>query len=378
MEITSILQVVPGFKPDVDGMGDFSRRLGTALWEKHSIRSHYVVFRQPDVPLDVREIAPNTISYPSGASPALLLNHIEELRRISNFDAVLVHYGPYAYSPLGRPKVFGKTLETLGRGSNLSVFFHELYASGRPWKRAFWTNSEQKQCVADLLRQTTIAFTSNSEYMQKLESLNMAATPLVKIPVVSNIGEPLLLPPLAERTRQLVIFGQLANRTRLYKKHKGTLKTVCKLLGVHTVIDVGSGSSSLIPSQLNQAVVRSVGWMDDQQLSALLSDSIAGVIGYWPDVWEKSGVMAAYQAHAMIPVLIPLESRRAQAPSFVPYVVVEDLVRAVTKDGSISIEQMQSISNASHDYYLQNQSVYRCAEVIGSRLISRHGSVKKL
>lgn len=369
MEIRSILQIVPAFRPDVDGMGDFSRRLGSALWEKYSIRSHYVVFRQPRLPLDVREIAPNTISYPSASSSAFLLSHVEDLRKIRTFDAILVHYGPYAYSPLGTPKAFGKTFDTLGKDLNLSVFFHELYASGRPWKRAFWTKKEQKQCVADLLRETTIAFTSNSEYMQKLESLNMAASPIVKIPVVSNIGEPLLLPPLAERTRQLVIFGQIANRVRLYKEHKGTLQATCKLLGVHTVIDVGSGSSSLIPSQLGQAVVRRVGWMDDPQLSALLSDSVAGAIGYWPDVWEKSGVMAAYQAHAMIPVLVPLESRRTQAPPFVPYVVVEDLCRVATKDGSISIEQMQSISDASHGYYLQNQSVYRCAEVIASRLL---------
>jgi hypothetical protein len=116
--------------------------------------------------------------------------------------------------------------------------------------------------------------------------------------------------------------------------------------------------------------------MDDQQLSILLSESIAGAIGYWPDVWEKSGVIAAYQAHGMIPVLIPLESRRTQIPSFVPYVVVEDLLKVATKDGSIPIEQMQSISDASHDYYLRNQSVYRCAEVIASSFINRHAHME--
>jgi hypothetical protein len=376
METASILQVIPGFKPDVDGMGDFSRRLGTALWEKHSIRSHYVVFRKPHLPLDAGEIAPNTISYPSAATPALLLNHIEDLKKTRNFDAILVHYGPYSYSPLGRPKAFGKILDTLSKSSNLGIFFHELYASGKPWKRAFWTNREQKRCVVGLLRYATIAFTSNSEYMQKLENLNTTASQIVKIPVVSNIGEPLLLPSLSERMRQLIIFGQIANRTRLYKEHKETLETICRLLNIHTVIDVGSGSSTLIPSRLDRAVVRSVGWMDDQQLSILLSESIAGAIGYWPDVWEKSGVIAAYQAHGMIPVLIPLESRRTQIPSFVPYVVVEDLLKVATKDGSIPIEQMQSISDASHDYYLRNQSVYRCAEVIASSFINRHAHME--
>ncbi len=34
----SILQIVSGFKPSVDGMGDFARRLGAVLWSQHSIQ----------------------------------------------------------------------------------------------------------------------------------------------------------------------------------------------------------------------------------------------------------------------------------------------------------------------------------------------------
>ena len=104
--------------------------------------------------------------------------------------------------------------------------------------------------------------------------------------------------------------------------------------------------------------------MEEQVLSGLLADSVAGIIGYWPDVWEKSGVMAAYEAHALLPILVELEPRLLTEPAYVPYLTAEGLERLADGDGVVSNDRLQKAVNAAYAYYRSNQSVERCAEQI--------------
>jgi len=364
MQTRSILQIVSGFKPSVDGMGDFARRLGSTLWQRSGIQSHFLVYRTPDTHFDAEEILPNTLTYCAEPSASAFIEDVDRIQRKGAFDCVLLHYGPYAYSTNGAPGEFVEEVEELAEDTRLLVFFHELYASGPPWKRAFWTNSQQRNSVARLLQVADVCFTSNAKYMKRLAALNQSGSKLIKIPIFSNIGEPEGLRPLALRPRQLVIFGQLVTRVRLYQQHRQTLEDVCRKLRIEKVIDVGSGKSQQIPKSLGNAQVRSTGWMDEQQLSELMTNSIAGVVGYWPDVWEKSGVLASYQAHALVPVLIELEPRLLPAPPYVPYVLAEDLLRLSVGSAIIPDSEIQKIADAAHEYYLRNQSVNRCVEVI--------------
>jgi hypothetical protein len=369
--VKSMLQIVSGFQPDVDGMGDFCRRLGDALWAKEQVCSHFLVYRQPKWPLDTATIFPNTISYPTERTPAALLAHIAELQASYAFDSVLLHYGPYAYTSNGRPTPFVEAIEELVKTTEVLIFFHETYASRPPWKRAFWTKREQKNALGRLMHCAKVAFTSNEKYVGMLQDLDTVGRELVKAPVISNIGEPEGLRPLKNRSRQLVVFGQLANRVRLYKEHRKRLESICQMLRIEKIVDVGSGDSPYIPQAVLDAGVRRAGFMSDEALSDLLADSVAGVICYWPDVWEKSGVMAAYEAHGVVPILVPMEKRRLPKPAYVPYVEAEDLVRLAGGEDSVSNENLQGIVNAAHAYYVENQSVNRCAEVIARYAIHR-------
>jgi len=371
MQTRSILQIVSGFKPSVDGMGDFSRRLGSALWQHSEIQSHFLVYKTPNSPFDTQEILPNTLSYCAEPSAAAFIEEVDRMQHKRKFDCVLLHYGPYAYSSTGAPAEFAEEIVEIAEDTRLLVFFHELYASGPIWKRAFWTNSEQRKSVAKLLQVADVAFTSNAKYMQRLGALNTRATKLIKIPIFSNIGEPEGLRPLALRSRQLVIFGQLVTRVRLYQQHRQALEDVCRKLRIEKVVDVGSGKSEHIPKALANAQVRSTGWMDEQQLSDLMANSVAGVVGYWPDVWEKSGVMASYQAHALVPILVELEPRNIPAPSYLPYILVENILRLSPGNTIISDGEIQKIADAAHEYYKKNQSVTRCADVIAEATTQR-------
>src|SRR5580698_1838259 len=179
METRSILQIVSGFKPSVDGMGDFSRRLGATLWKQNSIQSHFLVYRSPKTPLDTEEILPNTLSYPAEPSPSTLRDHIAKLRSEHNFDCVLLHYGPYAYSRDGKPAAFTHVIEELAQTMRVLIFFHETFSSGMPWKRAFWTRPEQRKSVATLLRIAGSAFMSNPRYKARSQSLNTSAREII-------------------------------------------------------------------------------------------------------------------------------------------------------------------------------------------------------
>ena len=370
MPAQSILQIVSGFKPSVDGMGDFARRLGDALHRHSGIRSHFLVYRTPKTAFDpdeIRdEIQPNTLSYPAEATPPAAAEAIAELRRQQDFGCALLHYGPYGYSSIGEPAAFVALIEELARSLPVLVFFHETYASGMPWKRAFWTNPQQRSSMVRLLELAQVSFTSNAKYMRRLETMSRTGHPLVKIPIFSNIGEPANLRPLANRSRQLVIFGQLVTRIRLYREQHEALEAICRKLRIESVVDVGSGQSPHIPATLAGIPVQSRGWMDENALSLLMADSVAGIIGYWPDVWEKSGVLAAYQAHALVPILVKLEPRHIPAPSYLPYILPDEVLRLSDKENSVPDAVLQKIADDSHAYYMQYQSVNRCAEAIAA------------
>jgi hypothetical protein len=278
-----------------------------------------------------------------------------------------VHYGPYGYSKTGHPRPLIETLEELAQHMDVLTFFHELYASGPPWKRAFWTNREQKQSVQRLERISRASFTSNAKYVGLLGKTQPADRPLIRIPIFSNMGEPQTLLPLTARRRQLVVFGQKATRLRLYQAGT-TLEECCRWLRIETIVDVGSGNDERIPASIAGVPVHRAGWLDEQSVSALLSESIAGVVGYWPDVWEKSGILAAYEAHALLPILVPLEKRLLPKPAYVPYLEAVDLQRLRDANGVIPDTELQQIAGQAQSYYIANQSLDRCAQTIAAQI----------
>lgn len=366
MSDTTILQIVSGFKPSTDGLGDFARLLGGALARNHGIRTHFLVYRRPQQPIDPAEIAPNTISYSAEASLPEFRAELQAVLKRTSFSSALLHYGSYAYSSTGNPYSFCQAMEELAGQLDLHLFFHELYAEGPPWKRAFWTYREQIRSIALLQGVRKLGFTSNCRFATELEPFSGGGSKIIRIPIFSNVGEPAEIHSLAQRKRQLVIFGQFPTRRRLYKR-KQILETICRSIGAGKIIDVGAGSGPEIPDHIHGRPVERAGWKSDSQLSELLSESSAGVIGYWPDVWAKSGVIAAYAAHAVLPILVPLEPRPVvDEPR--PYIDVSELGPLRQSDGRIPDAVLQEIVDRTHGCYKAHQSVERCAETIASAI----------
>ena len=363
MGAQSILQITSGFKPSIDGMGDFARLLGGALWGEYQVRTHFLIYKRPSKTFDGLGIEPNSYSYPAEPNPDAWLQEAFRIVEQQKPQCAVLHYGPYGYSSQGNPGAFCDAVERLAERLKLVVFFHESYSSGPPWKRAFWTEREQKQTIVRLQKLAQCSFTSNEKYLRRMRPAQPAVRPLIQIPIFSNMGEPREIPPLTARKRQLVVFGQFATRLRLYQA-RNVMEDLCRWLQIERVIDIGSGDGAGVPDAIAGVRVDRMGRLDEAEVSRLLVESIAGVVGYWPDVWEKSGVIAAYEAHGLVPVLVPMEPRHFPKPVYLPFVEAEELDLLRGADGTIGDSSLKSIVDKTIAYYRDHQSVTHCARMM--------------
>ena len=351
----------------MDGVGDFARILGEALWRQHGIRTHFLVYRKPNQPIDPQQIAPCSISYCEEPIAEACSEALNTVLKHNAFHSALLQFVPYGYSPQGTPSSFVQSMVELSRKLDLHVFFHETWAEGPPWKRAFWTKREQMAGVRLLMESCESSFTSTELYRKRLQSVAPASSESARVRIFSNMGEPVDVTPLSERERRLVIFGQLPTRLRIYRR-RAVLDELCHKLKITSVADVGSGTDAAIPNEIAGIGVVRFGRLAEQEVSHLLSTSLAGGIEYSSDYWAKSGVIAAYAAHGILPIFFSewgdLVSERE-----VPFIDVRDLL-AQSQDGNpIPDSILSDIANRSHQLYREHQSVARAAEVIAAQVM---------
>lgn len=363
MGADGLIQIVSGFAPDVDGMGDFSRRLADELWKQKHIRSHIVVYRRPRQAAVAPEAESYRVSYPDTATPEDCYRHVVELVGSSVSRPVLLHWGPYAYTSDGLPVPFAEMIKNLSRRVRLLTLFHETWAQDWPWKRAFWTAHSQRAAVERILQSSTAAFTSSIFFERRLDTLNVGDVPIGRLRIFSNIGEISDPKPLRARTRRLVVFGQKNTREALFRNHAKRLQSAIRNLGLDSILDVGSGNSSLIPDHLGTTPVERAGYLSETRLSELLSDSVGGALQYGSEVWEKSGVLATYQSHGMVPILAPRVKDSFRPFPEMPFVLLKDLSHARHR---MDEKDLQLLADRSYRYYMKEVSVDRAVEQIAS------------
>ena len=192
-----------------------------------------------------------------------------------------------------------------------------------------------------LLRAAGVGFTSCVIHRKRLLGLNRTETPLAQARIFSNVDELERTLPITERERQLVIFGQLSTRVRLYREFAERLDGI---------VDAGSGSDAAIPLKLGEFRVVRTGFLSEAEASALLGRSVAGVVRYGPIAWEKSGVLAAYQAHGMVPVIAEPGREGFRAFSGMPFALFGDLL---AKEDGIRDAEMQELAACGHRFYIE-------------------------
>lgn len=212
--------------------------------------------------------------------------------------AVVLHYSGYGYGQRGLCFWLLEQLRSLRAhhrdALRLVVVFHELYASGPPWRSAFWLTSVQAGIAARLASLADAVWTNSDHHAQWLRQTLNADVPLRVRPVFSNVGEPDRLPAWTDRRAQAVVFGSASTRQRTFdelRRHEGVLQR----WGIQAIVEVGPDPASTHrPTAIS---CHHLGRLASEALGRLLLESSVGLLDYPSTVLGKSGVLAAYAAH---------------------------------------------------------------------------------
>lgn len=264
-----LTQVVPRLPPSAEGVGSYAEALAGAL-AACGIETRFV-----------------TGGDPLTEDPA---------------EPVLLHYANYGYHHRGCPKGLVEKLarwRRRGPDRRLLTVFHEVWATGPPWRSSFWLAPLQRRLAATLARLSAEMVTSLELYARMVRPW-AEDRPIRVVPVFSTIGEPAAVPLLAARAPRLVVFGGSGVRSRAWGRELPALAAACRDLGIEEILDVGPPAA--VPDRIGTASVRALGVLPAEEVSACLLDARAGFLSYPPPFLPKSTIFAAYCAHGAVPV----------------------------------------------------------------------------
>jgi len=213
---------------------------------------------------------------------------------------LLVHLSGYGYSADGAPILLAEALERVKADGRfrIAVFFHELYASGKPWTSAFWYAQRQKRAYRRIAQACHLPVTNARVFAGWLE--RQIATPIQCMPVFSQVGEAERHAPFAGRDRVMAVFGLAATRQRVYAELNSSGDPL-ERLGVEAILDIGPPCQA--PREVKGVPVRPMGVLAVAEIDRLLTQTAFGYLAYPPNCLAKSGVFAAYSAHGVVPVI---------------------------------------------------------------------------
>lgn len=211
---------------------------------------------------------------------------------------VLVHYSGYGYHRRGLSGWLARELAELKRHHpvRIMVLFHELHASGPPWRSAFWLGGLQALAARQVVTQADALWTNaeaHAAWLNRCIGSRRDLTPVVR-PVFSNVGEPASPPSPAARPGHLLVFGSQASRQRVALALRRD-RAVLDQLALTDIIEAGTGAPTLTPTAGLSA--RFAGALSQTEMSDLLLQCRFGLIDYPDDLLAKSSVFAAYAAH---------------------------------------------------------------------------------
>jgi hypothetical protein len=300
-----VLQIVPHLPGTFDGVGDYALNLAGSLSDDHGIKTTFLVAEKTSV------TSRGDYAVISGLNPAACA----DLAR--DHEHVILHYVNYGYQARGVPfllRGFVKQLRSHLRGRWITTF-HELYASGPPWKSAFWLRPFQVRIAHDVMDASTACIVSNPPIEQAIHAHD-ANKKVYSVPVMSNFGEPELTDFNTALPKRWAICGGtalIARSLRLFEELHAQIPEA--FAPEH--IDVVGGRADVSITAVIDGLKRSRPGLSVHHYSEVTVDlasevlrqSSFGFFDYfgagkmWPGMLLKSTAFAALCAHGVIPVL---------------------------------------------------------------------------
>jgi hypothetical protein len=239
---------------------------------------------------------------PEGPAEILALSYARRDTPLAPGQDCFLHLSGYGYAKRGAP-VWLVHWVRKHRASmrSFGVFFHELYASGMPWRSSFWFSPLQRYVARAIAEMSDYWITSRQAAAEWLERGD-PGKPCATLPVFSNVGES----PAFNRGRSpsAVVFGSAVTRSLAYTAAGPRLFDWAQR---HSLIvnDIGPPiRDPQIASLLADYQAKQHGKLAAGQVAELLGAASFGLLAYPSVDLAKSGVFAAYCAHGAAPALL--------------------------------------------------------------------------
>ena len=334
----SVLHIVPALPPLIDGLGDYATTLAQEL-VKLGVNSRFVAAGMPPATGVRFEVGDFQVQVVREQKAEALAEALET----AGVDTVLLHFVGYGYARRGLCFWLVEGLQqwkSRSPGRHLVTMFHELYASGPPWRTSFWTSLPQRR-IARILALGSDAIVCGYALIEGRLRAWRPTAEVRRMSVFSNVGELTDPSPLEEREPVAVAFGGAGPRRRLYDRlrQQGDLLSQ---LAVEQIVDIGPPIE--VPAALGGIPIRPLGILPSADVSAIMSRARVGLGDYPFHVVAKSGILAAYHAHGLLCVNLSLVGR-----------LVDDIVEgrhfvgvATLKKGCFDAE---AIAARGHQWY---------------------------
>lgn len=290
-----LIQVVASLTPGRNGISDHAISLAHELQSVFGIDTAFAV---------VNSNERCALPYPAiFCPPSRLLERSLELTQ-GRPGAMLFHVSGYGYSRDGAPRLLADAVDEVKASGRflLGGYFHELFATGMPWRSAFWHTRRQQRAVSRIAAQCGLIVT-NMEYHSKWlerESRRLGGAPVEWMPVFSTVGEADEPPSFDRRDAALMVFGRASTREWSYRQLAAAGDLV-NTLSIQEILDVGPECDH--PAEVRGIPVKTMGLLSAEEARAAISRSRFGFV---PHPWAglaKSSILAAYCAQGVVPVL---------------------------------------------------------------------------
>ena len=301
-----ILQIVPQLPGTLDGVGDYALNLARALALHHGLITTFAVARA------TKTTAKDGFEVVSHFDSQSIVS-----AAVEKCDHVLLHYANYGYEKRGVPHLlrrFAKELRAQLRGRWVTTF-HEIYASGPPWKSEFWLHPFQVKIARDLVDLSDACFVSNITVEREIRRHD----PTKKIhlaPVMSTFGEPQLGDFSVASPKRWAICGGTALVARSLRSFRKMHQLVPPPFRPGQM-DVIGGRDEPATRIVIEGLRRAIPGLScsyhpesspDHASSLLRECSFAWLDYYgdgkaWPGMVLKSTAFAACAAHGVIPIM---------------------------------------------------------------------------
>jgi len=346
--MNSVLQIVPKIPGEIDGVGDYALTIAEKIRDEFGYNT---AFASPDAASSATVHGFDVLPWDRLAAAA------------GNYAGVLLHYVNYGFQKRGIP--FGllsvlRRMRQQTRGKFVTIF-HELDASGPPWRSEFWLRPFQTHLAKAIARLSDECLVSSENFLCELRRLVPAARVHLH-PVPSGLGEPSLSREQIENRdpQKWVIIGSAIPAQRSLRSFRENFRHIPSAVTPKKLIVLGGHESPLTRALLADLGINSE--YRPRIAAAEASEILRACSFAWFNYFTRPGVetsillkssaFAAACAHGVISVLphrgapISIDGDQLPGPFF-----VESGVSEVP-----SPENRPKVARAIYDWYQRRAS----------------------